>query len=230
MLQAFLNRLHASALAAQQGPCSTAPLAEEAAFKPPAPHEHPTTNPSKPVEADSHTSLSHTLHLADPASLLHYQAAAATVTQLGGTAAVAVSAGDPSFVEMAAAPLPPQAIGPEATSPLLPGSGSVAGAREADGAAVTVGDTIAAESQDAVVSLSAAAAVDAAAAAALDAAADTDADADAEPASGVDGGAVPNVPLSLEWLRSALPDVAAAFLMSVEGIVIFSLSDSSMYV
>ena len=215
MLQAFLNRLHASALAAQQGPYSAAPLAGNAASMAPSSHE-PTTDPSEPVEADSHAGLSHTYRLADPASPLSCQAAAETVTQPGGKAAMALSAGDPPVVEMAAAPLSPEATGPEGTTALntatLQGSGPSAGACQADAAAVAVRDSLAADGQDAVVSMSAAAAA-----------------AAAEPASGVDVGAVPDAPLSLEWLRSAPPDVAAAFLMSVEGMVTFRVSESSMY-
>ena len=43
-------------------------------------------------------------------------------------------------------------------------------------------------------------------------------DTDVEPGCGVgDDGVVREAILSLEWLRSAPPDVAAAFLMSVEG-------------
>ena len=242
LLQAFLNRLHASALAARQSPYSTAPLAQGPCSEPPSTHEL-NPNPSEPVEADSHTSLSHTLH---PAALLHCQAAAETATHVVGTAAMHLSAEDPPAVDMAAAPLSPEATSPEATSPeatsrldaaALLGSGPVVDTSQADSAAVAYACTPVAEGQDTVVSVTArAAAVAAATDANIDAAdavanadADADADADAEPASGVDGGTVQDAPLSLEWLRSAPPAVAAAFLMSVEGIAILSVFGPSMH-
>lgn len=218
MLQAFLNRLHASALAARQSQYHTAPLTGGPSSKGPLPSPEPTTNPSELVEADVHTALSDSLPLANPVSMLRCQAASETATQLRGTAAMALSAEDPPAVEAAAARSSRGANSPETTSPLktaaLLGAGPVAGAMQADGAAVAFGYTLAAEGQDAVASISAcaAAAADNDAAAAAD-----DAVADAEP-GGVGGGAVPDALLSLEWLRSAPPDVAAAFLMSVEGI------------
>ena len=212
LLQAFLNRLHASALAARQSPHNTAPLAEGCSSKPP-PSREPTTSPSEPGEADSPTSLSQTLQLADPASQRHSQAAAETVTQLGGGATMALSTEDQPAVEKAAAPLSWKATSPGATSPLntTAVARSVAGSSRSDGAAVAFDYILAAEGRDAVVSMS----ISAADAAAADANAVVD--ADAEPAGGVDGSAAPDVVLSLEWLRSAPPDVAAAFLMSVEG-------------
>ena len=151
--------------------------------------------------------------------MLRCKAESETATQLRGTAAMALSAEDPPAVEAAAARLFREANSPETTSPMntaaLLGAGPVAGARQADSAAVAFGYTLA-EGQDADASMSACAAAAAGNDAAA-AAADDDAVADAEP-GGVGGGAVPDALLSLEWLRSAPPDVAAAFLMSVEGI------------
>ena len=131
---------------------------------------------------------------------------------------MALSTEDQPAVEKAAAPLSWKATSPGATSPLntTAVARSVAGSSRSDGAAVAFDYILAAEGRDAVVSMSISAA-DAAAAAAAAADANAVVDADAEPAGGVDGSAAPDVLLSLEWLRSAPPDVAAAFLMSVEG-------------
>lgn len=90
---------------------------------------------------------------------------------------------------------------------------AVAAAAGGDAAAAAAGDAAAAAAGD-----TAAAAGDTAAAAAV-LGSSTWHDGDGEPGSGVveAGGAAPEAQLSLEWLRSAPPDVATAFLMSVGG-------------
>lgn len=197
LFQAFLNRLHASALAtrqAQQGAAapSQGPSSQDPSLNlsPPAGTEAPVSMPKLPPPADVPSpQLSRT-----PAESPPWD------KQLGVAADHAGSAEEPHGTAVSAALLC-QAASPSAGVAPLPGLSPAAS--QAHPVAAAAGDAPAA----------------AAVTAAVPGSCTCPDGGGVESGSGVAvaGGVVAEVQLSLEWLRSAPPDVAAAYLMSVEG-------------
>ncbi|KAL3160951.1 hypothetical protein ABBQ38_009343 [Trebouxia sp. C0009 RCD-2024] len=253
-IQAFLNRLHASALAAQQaqhgaaapsqGPACSPPRSQELALSsiPPADPKAPVSTPHKPHFADiSSPQLSQsTADLQTPGKHLGVpqrvgcQACPAQGPH-GAAAAAALLFRDASTLrdvipQMGASPVASQAHSLPAAAADTAGDAAATAAAAGDGTAAAAAGDAAAAVAGAAAAGDTAAASDTAATAAAAAAGDTPPvaavlgsstwpDGDGEPGSGgvEAGSAAPEAQLSLEWLRSAPPDVATAFLMSVEG-------------
>lgn len=132
--------------------------------------------------------------------------------------------------QMGASPVASQAHSLPAAAADTAGDAAATAAAAGDGTAAAAAGDAAAAVAGAAAAGDTAAASDTAATAAAAAAGDTPPvaavlgsstwpDGDGEPGSGgvEAGSAAPEAQLSLEWLRSAPPDVATAFLMSVEG-------------
>ena len=208
--QGFLNRLHSSALANQQRLDSTAPLSEALAPTPPASPAVPSGTPADPFwqaaldpepvhmsrkpQAASPPRKQVLAHSTTPGKVLSEADADETASQQCPTAAAAAAdAAAPVCIE-------DTCVGTDSV-PLL---GITSSASHVTAAAVVAEDASAAN--------------DAAAVAKDRAPHDQHsrtADCDMEDA------AVSDIKLSLEWLRSAPPQVASAFLLSVEGQLCF---------